>query len=80
MNDELISKLKNERNKLYPNGCLIQGRRCGKTYLYLSHFLRWNAYELYMQVYKVANYKVSLEQAHKEINGFVVAQMPEWVL
>lgn len=76
MNKELIKQLKEERVKLYPNGCPTQPRGSGKTYLYLSHFLRYNAYDLYCQIYECCNYKITLESAHKDINEFIVAQMP----
>lgn len=76
MNSELIKQLKEECNKLYPNGCPTHPRQYGKTYLHLSHFLRWYAYQLYCQVYEHCNYEVTLEMAHKDINNFVVAQMP----
>lgn len=76
MNKELIQQLKDECNKLYPNGCPIQPRGCAKTYLYLSHFLRYYAYQLYCQLYEYCNYEVTLESAHKDIDEFVVAQMP----
>ena len=76
MNDELVRQLKDECSNLYPNGCPVQPRGCGKTYLYLSHFLRWYAYKLYCQLYECCNYEVTLESAHKDINDFIVAQMP----
>jgi len=77
MNDYLIRQLKEERDQLYPNGFPIQPRGCSKTYLYLSHWLRWNAYELYCQMLECLNYEDDIDSAHKWINDFVVAQMPD---
>jgi hypothetical protein len=76
MNQELINTLKEECNKLYPRGCPIQPRGNSKTYLHLSHFLRWYAYQLYCQVYEHCNYEITLEMAHQDIEDFVIAQMP----
>lgn len=76
MNDELIKKLKRERTELYPNGVPIQPRGCSKTYLYLSHFLRWYAYDYMCSIYEVINRKYTIEEAHKDIDEFVVEQMP----
>lgn len=76
MNQKLIQELKDECDKLYPNGCPIQPRGSAKTYLYLSHFLRWSAYQLYCQVYENCNGEISIESAHKDIDMFVAAQMP----
>jgi hypothetical protein len=76
MNDKLIQQLKDECNKLYPNGCPVQPRGSSKTYLYLRHFLRWNAYQLYCQIYEHCNFVITIESAHKDIDEFVVAQMP----
>lgn len=39
-NKELIKTLYAERKRLYPNGCPFAPRGCGKTFLYLMHFLR----------------------------------------
>jgi hypothetical protein len=78
MNKELIQQLKEECNKLYPSGCPLQPRGSAKTYLYLSHFLRYYAYQLYYQIYECCNYEVTLESAHDDINKFVAAQMPVW--
>lgn len=77
MNEELIKQLMEERSKLYPYGCPIQPRGCGKTYLYLSYFLRWCAYDLYCQILEHLNYEVNIDSAHKWIDDYVVAQMPE---
>lgn len=77
MNREIIKQLKEECSKLYPNGCPVQPRGFGKTYLYLSHFLRWYAYQLYCQVYEYCNYEVTLEMAHKDIEEFIASQMPK---
>ncbi|WP_143322637.1 hypothetical protein [Clostridium sp. HBUAS56010] len=77
MNDKLIKRLKEERDQLYPNGFPIQGRGCSKTYTYLRHQLRWNAYELYCQMLEYLNYEDDMDSAHKWINDFVVAQMPD---
>lgn len=77
MNDELIKRLKEECNELYPKGCPAQPRGCAKTYLYLSHFLRWYAYGLYCEMLKYLNYEDNIDSAHKWINEFVVAQMPD---
>lgn len=77
MNEELIKQLKEERSKLYPNGCLIQPRGSGKTYLYLSHFLKCYAYDLCCQMLERAVLPMNIDYAHKWINEFVAEQMPE---
>lgn len=77
MNAELIMRLKAERSKLYPNGCLIQPRGSGKTYLYLNHFLRWHGYDLCCQMLEHAVLPMNIDYAHKWINEFVAEQMPE---
>lgn len=78
LNDDLIRQLKEERDAMYPNGCPTHGRGFGKTYLHMANFLRWYAYGLYMDIYKLANVKVDIETARKEIDKFVVAQMPDY--
>lgn len=78
MNEELIKTLKEERRKLYPNGCHIQPRGCAKTYLYLSHFLRYTAYDFVCDIYKHMTTEVTLETAHKDINDYVVNLMLDW--
>lgn len=75
MNDELIKILMDERDKLYPNGCLIQPRGCGKTNLYLSHFLRWKSYDVCCEFYKTCEVEIPISQAHEDINDFVVGIM-----
>lgn len=80
MNDELIKQLYEERKKIYPYGCPIQPRGNGKTFLYLSHFLRYTAYDLICGIYKHINREMTLEQAHKDIDDYVVAQMPDCYL
>lgn len=78
MNEELIKTLKEERSRLYLNGCPIQPRGCAKTYLYLSHFLRYTAYDFVCDIYKYMTTEVTLETAHKDINDYVVGLMPDW--
>lgn len=77
MNKKLIKTLKKERKKLYPYGCPIQPRGYGKTYLYLSHFLRYIAYDLVCEGYKQITEEITLEEAHKDINDFVTGIMSE---
>lgn len=77
MNEELIKQLMEERSALYPYGLPIQPRGCSKTYLYLSHFLRWHAYDLCCQMLECAVLPMNIDYAHKWINEFVAEQMPE---
>lgn len=77
VNDELVKTLIEERNKLYPNGCPIPSRGCGKTYLYLSHFLRYYAYNLVCKIYKDMSVKMTLEEAYKNIDNFVIRLMSD---
>lgn len=76
MNEKLIEQLINERDNLFPNGCPIQSRGCSKTFMYLALFLRWNAYEIMCQVYKNVNREITLEEAHRDIDSYVVGLMP----
>lgn len=78
MNEELIKTLKEERSKLYPNGCPIQPRGCAKTYLYLSHFLRYTAYDYVCSVYEHVNTQMTIEEARKDMNDYIVGLMPDW--
>lgn len=77
MNEKLIKTLKEEREKIYPNGCPICPRGSSKTYLYLSHFLRYTAYDLVCDLYKTMTEEVNLETAHEDINYFVAGIMSE---
>lgn len=77
MNEELIKQLMNERDEMFPYGCPIQPRGCSKTYTYLALFLRWNAYNFMCQIYKHVNGEITLEDAHKDIDDYVVGLMPD---
>lgn len=77
MNEELIKQLMEERSSLYPYGAPVQPRGCGKTYLYLGHFLKWHAYDLCCQMLGRAVLQMNIDYAHKWINEFVAEQMPE---
>ncbi len=77
MNEELIKQLKEERSRLYPYGLPVHPRGCSKTYLYLSHFLRWSAYDLCCQMLQHTALPMNMDYAHKWINEFVAEQMPE---
>lgn len=77
MNERLINQLMVERDKLFPNGCPVQPRGCSKTYMYLALFLRWNAYDFMSQIYKHVNGEITLEEAHKDIDNYVVGLMPD---
>ena len=70
-NRKLIRTLKKERRKLYPHGLPIQPRGCGKTYLYMSHFLLYIAYDYVIGKYKKLDREVSLEEAHKDMTDFI---------
>lgn len=70
-NRKLIKTLKEERRKLYPCGIPIRPRGCGKTYLYLAHFLRYISYDFVINTYKKTNREVSLEEAYKDMNTFI---------
>ena len=70
-NRKLIKILKEERRKLYPYGLPIHPRGCAKTYLYLTHFLKYIAYDVVIDSYKKINREVSLEEAYKDMNDFV---------
>jgi len=71
MNKELIKTLKEHRRKLYPNGLPIQPRGCGKTNLFLAHFLRYIAYDFVCDTYKDMDREVSLEEAYRDMNEFI---------
>ena len=77
MNENLIKQLNDERQKIYPNGCPVQPRGSAKTYLYLSHFLRYMAYDYVCAIYKHCNREFTLEDAHKDMQDYVVMMMPE---
>lgn len=71
MNEELIKTLYAERKRLYPNGCPIAPRGCGKTFLYMSHFLMYTAYDFMCDIYKCMGRKVTLEEAHNDMEYYV---------
>lgn len=77
MNEKSIKSLMHERDKLFPQGCPIQPRGYSKTYTYLVLFLRWNAYDLMCQVYKHVNREITLEEAHRDIDNYVVGLIPD---
>lgn len=66
-----VETLRQEQKLLYPHGYPIQPRGCGKTLLYFSHFLRWNAYETFIPIYANDGHGYSLEQAHRDIDEYV---------
>lgn len=70
-NKWLIKTLKKERRKLYPYGLPVQPRGCGKPTLYLAHFLRYIAYDFVCNTYKKMDKRVSLEEAHKDMEDFI---------
>ena len=78
MNDELIKQLQEERSYLFPNGCPIQPRGCGKTYLYLYLFLKYSAYDIVCERYWDTDVKIDLETAHHDMNTFIADLVPEW--
>lgn len=71
MNKELIKTLYAERKRLYPNGCPFASRGCGKTRLYMMHFLTYTAYGYVCDIYKRIDREVSLEEAHDHIKDYV---------
>lgn len=71
MNKELIKTLYAERKRLYPNGCPVAPRGCGKTLLYMSHFLTYTAYDYVCGIYKHMDREVSLEEAHNNIKDYI---------
>lgn len=77
MNEKLITALKKERNRLYPCKLMVMPRAFGKTYMMLNRMFRYAAYEHVCSIYKQLNYEVTLEQAHKDIDEFVVSIMSE---
>lgn len=77
MNEKLINTLKEERNKLYPDKLVVMSRGFGKTYMMLNRMLRYAAYEHVCSIYKQLDYEVTLEQAHKDMDEFVINIMSE---
>ena len=77
MNEKLIKTLREERDKLYPYKSIIMPRGFGKTYMMLNRMLRYVAYEHVCGIYKQLDYEVTLEQAHKDMDEFVVSVMLE---
>lgn len=77
MNEILITQLMEERHRIFPNGCPMQPRGCAKTYTYLALFLRWNAYDFMCQIYKHVKVNITLEEAHRDIDNYVVRFMPD---
>lgn len=77
MNEKLIKSLKEERNRLYPCKLMVMPRAFGKTYMMLNRMFRYAAYEHVCSIYKQLNYEITLEQAHKDIDEFVVSIMSE---
>lgn len=71
MNDELIKILQEERNRLYPEKIAIASRGSCKMYITLIRMLRYIAYEHVCKIYKQLDYKVTLKQAHKDMDKFV---------
>lgn len=71
MNKELIKALYAERKRLYPNGCPIAPRGCGKTMLYTLHTLIYMAYDYVCATYKYMDRKVSLEESHNDIRKYI---------
>lgn len=70
-NRKLIRTLKKERRKLYPHGLPIQPRGCGKTYLYMSHFLLYTSYDFVCDIYKRMDREVTLEEAHNDMKNYI---------
>ena len=70
-NKELIKTLYVERKRLYPNGCQFAPRGCGKTFLYLMHFLRYVAYDVVIDEYRKTNREISLEEAHNDMKDYI---------
>ena len=77
MNEKLIKTLKEERSRLYPSKLMVMPRGFGKTYMMLNRMLRYAAYEHVCSIYKQLDYEVTLKQAHKDMNEFVVSVMSE---
>ena len=70
-NRKLIRTLRRERRKLYPYGLPILARGCGKTNLYLAHFLKYIAFDIVIDRYENTDREVSLEEAHKDMDDFI---------
>ena len=77
MNEKLIKALQEERGRLYLGKMAIIARGFGKTYIMLNRMLRYVAYEHVCSIYKQLDYEVTLEQAHKDMDEFVVSIMSE---
>lgn len=77
MNEKLIETLKEERNRLYPAKLVLMTRGFGKNYMMLNRMLRYFAYEHVCSIYKQLDYEITLEQAHKDMDEFVVSVMSE---
>lgn len=71
MNKELIKTLYAERKRLYPNGCPVAPRGCGKIFVYLSHYLTYIAYDFVCDIYKHLDEDVSLEEAHDDMKNYI---------
>lgn len=70
-NKELIKTLYVERKRLYPNGCPFAPRGCGKTFLYLMHFLRYVSYDVVIDECRKTNREISLEEAHNDMKDYI---------
>lgn len=70
-NKELIKTLYAERKRLYPNGCPFAPRGCGKTFLYMSHFLLYTSYDFVIDIYKRMDREVTLEEAHNDMKDYI---------
>ena len=70
-NKELIKTLYAERKRLYPNGCPFAPRGCGKTFLYMSHFLLYTSYDFVIDIYKRMDREVILEEAHNDMKDYI---------
>ena len=70
-NKELIKTLYAERKRLYPNGCPFAPRGCGKTFLYMSHFLLYTSYDFVIDIYKCMDREVTLEEAHNDMKDYI---------
>lgn len=80
MNDKLIKRLKEERERLYPGGYdnkCIMARCCGKTRIVLISYLRYEAYDQLFDVLEKLSGETSYDEAQKWICEFVRYHLPD---
>jgi hypothetical protein len=80
MNDELIKRLREERDRLYPGGWdsnRVVPRGCGKTKTVFIAYLRHEAYEQLFKLLEELPGITSYDEAQKWICEFVRYYLPE---